>query len=131
MAKTLDTPYVHYELRDDLLIGTYKKGLKINLEIAKEVVRTRLEFIDFKPKLTLALNQGVISMTKEARDYLADEGIRGVLAGAIVLDSPVGSFLGNFYLLVSKPKVPARIFTKKEDAIKWLSKFRETIPDNG
>lgn len=131
MTKTLDTAYVHYELQDDVLIGTYKKGLKINLDIAKEIVKTRLEFIDFKPKLTLALNQGVISMTKEARDYLADEGIQGVLAGAIVLDSPVGSFIGNFYLLVSKPKVPARIFTKKEDAIKWLSKFRETIPNNG
>ena len=132
MTKILDTQYVHYELQDNLLIGTYKKGLKITLEIAKEVVKTRLEFIDYKPKLTLALNQGVMSMTKEARDYLAsDEGVRGVLAGAIVLDSPVGSFIGNFYLLVSKPKVPARIFTKKEDAIKWLSKFRETIPNNG
>ena len=132
MKKTLDTPYVHFELRDDLLIGTYKKGLKVTLEIAKEIVKTRLEFTDYKPKLTLALNQGVISMTKEARDYLAsDEGIRGVLAGAIVLDSPVGSFLGNFYLLVSKPKVPARIFTKNEEAIKWLSKFRKAIPNNG
>ena len=132
MTKILDTPYVYLELHNDLLIGTYKKGLKVTLEIAKAIVKTRLEFIDYKPKLTLALNQGVISMTKEARDYLAsDEGVRGCIAGAIVLDSPVGSFLGNFYLLVSKPKVPARIFTKNEDAIKWLSKFRKTIPDNG
>jgi len=132
MTKTLDTPYVYLELHDDLLIGTYKKGLKVTLDIAKEIVKARLEFTDYKPKLTLALNQGVISMDKKARDYLSsDEGVRGVIAGAIVLDSPVGSFLGNFYLSVSKPKIPARIFTKKEDAIKWLSKFRKTIPANG
>jgi len=132
MAKFLDTSYVYLELHDDLLIGTYKKGLKINLEIAKEIVKARLEFTDHKPKLTLALNQGVVSMDKKARDYLSsDEGVRGVIAGAIVLDSPVGSFLGNFYLSVSKPKVPARIFTKREDAIKWLSKFRKTIASNG
>jgi len=132
MAKFLDTSYVYFELDDDLLIGSYKKGLKINLEIAKEIVKARLEFIDYKPKLTLVFNLGVISMDKKARDYLSsEEGVRGVIAGAIVLDSPVGSFLGNFYLSVSKPKVPARIFTRKQDAIKWLSKFRKTIPNNG
>ena len=132
MAKYLDTSYVYFEMHDDLLIGAYKKGLKINLEIAKQIVKTRLEFTDYQPKLTLALNWGVISMDKKARDYLSSaEGVRGVIAGAIVLDSPVGSFLGNFFLSVSKPRVPARIFTKKEDAIKWLSKFRKTISTNG
>ncbi|HEX7905441.1 MAG TPA: hypothetical protein VF487_16325 [Chitinophagaceae bacterium] len=126
MTKTLDTPYVYYELQDDLLIGTYKKGLKINLDIAKEIVKTRLEFIDYKPKLTLALNQGVMSMDKKARDYLSsDEGIRGAIAGAIVLDTPFGSFLGNFYLSVTKPKIPLRIFSKKETAVKWLQQFRK------
>lgn len=126
MTKILDTPYVHYELQEDMLIGTYKKGLKITLEIAKEVVKTRLEFIDYKPKLTLALNQGVISMDKKARDYLSsDEGVRGTIAGAIVLDTPFGSFLGNFYLSVTKPKIPLRIFSKKETAVKWLQQFRK------
>lgn len=125
MYKVLDTPYVHLELQDDLLIGTYKKGLKITLDIAKEIVRTRLEFTDYKPVVALAYNQGVISMTKEARDYLAVEGIKAVIAGAIVLDSPVGTIIGNFYLSVAKPKIPTRIFTKTEGAMKWLQQFRK------
>jgi hypothetical protein len=124
MKKILETPYVNFELHDDLLIGTYKKGLKITLDIAKEIVKTRLEFTDYKPKLTLALNQGVISMDKKARDYLSNEGIQGVIAGAIVLDTPFGSFLGNFYLSVTKPKIPLRIFSKKEAALTWLDRFR-------
>jgi hypothetical protein len=126
MHKFLDTHYVHYELQDDLLIGTYKKGLKISLEMAKEIVKVRLEFTGHKPVVALALNQGVISMDKKARDYLSsDEGVRGVIAGAIMLDTPFGSFLGNFYLSVTKPKIPLRIFSKKEAALKWLQQFRK------
>jgi hypothetical protein len=126
MKKILDTPYVHFELQDDLLICTYKRGLKLNLDMAKEIVKTRLEFINYKPTLVLVYNQGVVSMDKKARDYLSsDEGLRGCIAGAIVLDSPFGTFLGNFYLSVTKPKMPARIFSKTEAALKWLQKFRK------
>lgn len=126
MTKILDTPYVYYELQDDLLIGSYKKNLKITLPIAKEIVKTRLEFTDHKPVLAIAYNLGVASMDKQARDYLAsEEGVKGVIAGAIVLNSPVGSFIGNFYLFVGKPRIPSRIFSKKETAIKWLQQFRK------
>jgi hypothetical protein len=125
MIKILDTPYVHFELRDDLLIGTFKKGLKINLEIATEIVKTWQDFTEHKPVRQLIYNQGVISMDKKARDYLSSEKAVGkVIAGAIVLDSAFGSFLGNFYLSVSKPKMPARIFSKTENALKWLDKFK-------
>lgn len=130
MHKILDTPYVHLVLQDDLLTATYKKGLKIDLDIAKEVVRSRLEFADHKPIVALVYNAGVVSMTKEARDFLSsDDGVRGVIAGAIVLDSPFGSFLGNFYLSVAKPKRPIRIFSKPGTAMKWLQQFRKQIAD--
>ena len=126
MRKFLDTQFVHYELQDDLLIGTYKKGLKISLEMAKEIVKARLELTGHQPVVALALNQGVLSMDKKARDYLSsDEGVRGIIAGAIVLDTPFGSFLGNFYLSVTKPKIPLRIFSKKETALNWLQQFRK------
>jgi hypothetical protein len=126
MSKFLDTPYIHFELQDDLLIARYKKNLKFTLDIAKEVVKARLEFTDYKPVLALVYNDGVASMDKKARDYLSsDEGVRGIIAGAMILDSPFGSFLGNFYLSVTKPKVPIRIFSKKESALKWLLQFRK------
>lgn len=125
MIKILDTPYVHFELRDDLLIGTFKKGLKINLEIAKEIVKAWQDFTEHKPVRQLIYNQGVVSMDKKARDYLSsEEAVGKIIAGAIVLDSPFGSFLGNFYLSVSKPKMPARIFSNTESALKWLDKFK-------
>lgn len=125
MHKTLDTQYVYLELQGDLLIGHYKKGIKINLDVAREIVKTRLEFTDYKPVVALAENLGVNSMDKQARDYLSNEGVEGVRAGAIVIGSPVGALIGNFYLSVSKPKIPSRMFTSREAALKWLQKFRK------
>lgn len=126
MVKVLDTPYVHYELQNNLLVATYKKGLKVNMEMAKEIVQARLNLTNQKPLVVLVYNQGVISMDKKARDYLSsNEGVRGIIAAAIVLDSPFSSFLGNFFLSVTKPKIPARIFSRKEDALNWLQKYRK------
>jgi len=131
MHKTLDTQYVYLELRDNLLIATYKKDIRITLEIAKEIVESWHEFIEFKQVVALVYNQGVRSIDKKARDYLSsNDGIgRLIIAGALVLDSPFSSFLGNFYLSVSKPKMPTRIFTKTEPALKWLQQFRNKLRD--
>src|SRR5258708_2906351 len=104
MYKVLDTQYVHLELQEDLLIATYKKDIKITLGIAKEIVSTWHEFIEYKQVVALVYNQGVRSIDKKGRDYLSsNEGIGVlILAGALVLDSPFSSFLGNFYLSVTK-----------------------------
>ncbi len=126
MRKTLDTTYVYLELEDDLLIGYYKKDKKIDLEAAKQIVRDRLTLAGHNPVVALAVNLGVRRMTKEARDYLASkEGVESLVAGAIIVGSPVGSFIGNWILSLSKPLIPSRTFTKKEAALKWLQQFRK------
>jgi len=126
MHKALDTQYVYYELHDDLLIGTYKKNPRLSLEMAEEIVRVRLEFTGPEPVVGLVYNQGVVSMDKKARDYLASEkGVHGFKAAAIILDSPFSSFLVNFFVSVTKPKIPVKMFSKKEAALKWLQQFRK------
>lgn len=126
MVKVLDTPYVHFELQNDLMIGIYKKDLKINLDRAKEIVKVRQELADYKPVIGLIYNQGVVKMDKKAREYLASpEGVKGIIAAAIVVGSPFTSFMANFFVAVNKPKMPVRIFSNSEDALKWLQKFRK------
>lgn len=124
MKKELSTPYVHFMLCENLLTATYKKGLQMDLDIAREVVRSRYLFTSKKTVPVLILNGGVVSMTREAREYLASgEGTTGIMAAAIVLESVFGSILGNFFLSVNKPEMPVRIFSRKHAAIKWLREF--------
>jgi hypothetical protein len=126
MDKVLDTPYVYYELQGDLMIGTYKKDLKINLEIAKEIVKVRQDFANHTPVVGLIYNQGVVKMDKKAREYLAsDDGVKGIIAAAIVVGSPFTTFLANFFVSVNKPKMPVRVFSNAPDALKWLQRYRK------
>jgi hypothetical protein len=116
--------YVNFEMDNNILVATYKKASKINLEIAKTIVEARLNFTERKELPVLVYNQGVVSMDKLARDFLSStEGVKGLKAGAIILDSPFTSLLSNFFIKVSKPKIPAKTFTNKTAALKWLKQY--------
>jgi len=121
----LKTPYLHLRIKDNLLVGTYPGNLHIDLDIAHAIVRTRLSFTGGKNMPSIIMSQGVVSMDKPAREYLAsEEGTMGLSASAIVVSSSFGRFLGYFFLRVNKPvKMPVKIFTDMMRAEKWLQQF--------
>lgn len=126
MLSEFDTEYVYFEIKDNILFATYKKGLKVNLAIAREIVRARLAFTQGRKYPVIVFDAGVISMSKEARDYLkSPEGNKDLLAGAIIQNTPVAMAISNFFLFVSMPNIPAKTFTNVEAALRWLSKFNK------
>lgn len=119
-----DTPFVHLLIKDHILIGRYEKDLKINLDIAKQIVNSRLSFTRGKKMAAMIIGHGIISMDKAAREFLAsDEGIQDLIAIAILVDSTYSNFLGNLFLKVNKTKIPVRIFLNTHKAEKWLQQF--------
>ena len=121
-----DTPYVHLRIKDKILVGTYKKNIRINLEIAKEIVRARLSFTGNRKMPSLIISQGIVTIDKPAREYLSsDEATVGLVASAILVNSKFSSFLGNFFLNVNKTKMPVKIFSDISNAEKWLQQFIE------
>ncbi len=122
----LDTPYVHLCIRDKILVGTYKKNLHINLDIAKQIVHDRIIFTEGKTMPSMIISRGVVSIDKPAREYLAsDEAIQGLSASAIIVNSKFSSFLGNFFLRANKTKIPVQIFPNVSKGTRWLQKFIE------
>jgi hypothetical protein len=74
------------------------------------------------PLLVDARNIKFIS--KEARDHFSLRNRDSVVnAFAILIYSPVSRIIGNFFMGLSKPAVPARLFNEEEEALKWLTKF--------
>lgn len=62
-------------------------------------------------------------ISKEARDHYSMRNREpGVKSIAILIDSPIGKIIGNFYMFISKPAVPTRLFTDEESAVSWLLK---------
>jgi hypothetical protein len=124
MRKVQETPYIDFEISHGILIGTYKPNVLIALKHAKEIVASRIAFMDGNDMPILILNQGIIKMDKDARDYLASaEGIKGLKCAAILINSNFISITVNFFLKVTKPKLLVKTFTDKEEALNWLQDF--------
>lgn len=120
----LVTTYVNLRLEDDIMYCTYANNLHVSLEVAKAVVESRIYFSKGKDYLLLIDMRGIKSSTKEARRYLATIGATLVKAGALITGSPLNRALGNIFLKIEKPLVPAKLFTCKEKAKSWLATQR-------
>jgi len=119
----LENEYAIVELSNGIIVGTLKPDIVDKL-IAQKAVISRLELSHGKSFPFLINIKSVKTVTKEARDFLAsEEGCKGVTAASILIDSVIGSMIGNFFIRISKPLVPTRLFTNEEDAKKWLFKF--------
>jgi hypothetical protein len=124
MRKVQETPYIHFEIEGGILIGTYKPNILITLKYAKEIVAARIAFMNGAKMPILILNQGIIKMDKDARDYLASAGgIEGLKCAAILINSNFISLTVNFFLKVTKPKLVVKTFTDKQEALSWLKGF--------
>jgi hypothetical protein len=124
MKRIQETPYIKFEIDNGILTGTYKPNVLITLKHAKEIVAARLAFTGDKKMPILILNQGIIKMDKDARDYLASaDGIEGLTCAAILINSNFISITVNFFLKVTKPKLVVQTFTDKREALSWLQGF--------
>ncbi|HXP51234.1 MAG TPA: hypothetical protein VN922_14850 [Bacteroidia bacterium] len=119
-----ETSFAIAEIKDGILFITYKKGISVKLEDAKEMIKNRLLFTGNVAYPMLVQDEGAIHIDKDARDYMSNEGTQGVIAGAFVLRSVYGTFLINFYLSVTRPKIPSRMFTDRTKALEWLEQYR-------
>ncbi len=123
--------YVNLELLNNILVARYKSGPKINLDAAKIILKERLEFTNHKDMPVLVIDSGLVSMNKEARDFLSSpEGVKGIRASAIISSSVVNSMLVNFILKISRPNLPVKVFTSRKAAEEWLKTFVNEAESN-
>jgi hypothetical protein len=116
--------YAQIEIVDDILHGTYLPGVMIDATIAKELVRQRLEYSNGVAYPLLIMGEGIRAMNKDARAYLAKEGVEGLVAAALVVNSVYTEFFGNMFLKITQTSIPSKLFTNKEEALKWLEQFK-------
>lgn len=119
----LDNEFIRVELENNIIIGTFKVDT-IDLNTAEKLVKFRLSVTGGKLYPTIANIISVKNVSKPARDFFASEkGCEGISASALLIDSPLGSMIGNFYISINKPLRPVRIFTNESKAKMWLSQY--------
>lgn len=114
------------ERDDDIIFFKYAPKLEMDMEAAKDIVRNRLEYTQNKPTYTIIDFTNVHLVSKEAREYMNDPegGLKGILGGAFLSNNLVTTLFINLYLKINKPTVPAKFFTKKEEAVNWLTELK-------
>ncbi len=64
--------------------------------------------------------RNMLFIDSKTREYAAAQFRPHVAGQAMLIDSKVSSYFANIFLKFSKPKVPTRLFTNENEAVKWL-----------
>lgn len=118
-----ENKYAEFWVEEDVLFFIYKPGVEINLDGAKQIVADRLNVQKGVSYPVFCDIRGIKDSDKPARDYLAKEGSSLVNGVAVLTDSPVTKIMANFYLTISRPIVPTKMFTDKNLALEFLKAF--------
>jgi len=60
-------------------------------------------------------------MEREARKHFSTNGRETKINSfAIMVKSPLSRMIGNFFMGLNKPAIPARLFDDENEAVKWL-----------
>lgn len=97
----------------------------LEMEDVKAIREVNLEFSEGKPFCVLLnTDKGYFNVSPEANKLLASkEFAEKRMAAAFVVNSLATKLAGNFFIKLSKRSSPTRMFTKEEEAIKWLKSF--------
>lgn len=104
-----------------ILFGKYKPELIITLEVAIAIVRDRMKISNGIIRPFLIDITEMTAVNKEGRKYLASkEACELVSAGAIYTNHPLMKIVGNAFILLDRPRIPIKLFTNQQAALRWL-----------
>ncbi|MCK5176989.1 MAG: hypothetical protein KAQ92_04650 [Candidatus Aenigmarchaeota archaeon] len=79
-----------------------------------------------KRSTLLVYLSNIKQLSREARLlFSGSETLKISIAAALLINSPMGKVIGNFFLGLNKSEYPIKLFLNEEDAIKWLRTFKE------
>jgi hypothetical protein len=101
-------------------------GAEVTLENAKETMAAYLKVYKGKRRALLVDTKTMKSIAREARKYYAGpEAAKVASAVALIVATPVSRVLGNFYIGLSNPHLPSRLFSSEDEALEWLKGYLE------
>ncbi|MGS2764161.1 DUF7793 family protein [Sinomicrobium sp. M5D2P9] len=118
-----ENSYARFWIDRNILFFVYKTGTIINLTAAKQIVADRLVFQKEQSFPVFCDIRGLHDINKTARDYLANEGSVLIHAVSILADPPISRAILDFYLKMSKPLIPTKVFKDSDKAILFLEPF--------
>jgi len=128
VSEKIDSPAGSVSLWDNGILHTHTKAeMEINLPICEEIHQMALKITGGKPYPNLFTFTKYVLPDEESRNFmLLPKRLALTCADAIVVTSLAQKIIGNFYLKINRPPIPTKLFSKQEEAEKWLLQFVKT-----
>lgn len=111
---------------DGIVRIIFVPGAEVTLRDAREIMDAYHKLRKGRRLPLLVDTRRMRSNSREARHLFAGEEAQGsATAAAIIVDTPVTRVLANFYLGLSKPRLPSRLFSSEDEALAWLKGYLE------
>jgi hypothetical protein len=123
MQNYYENEFAIFWVEANILFFEYRPGTVIDLKAARIIVSDRLRMQDEKSYPILCDIRGIADSDKAARDYLAQQGSLLAKAVGIIAGKSLSLLMMSFYLKVSKPQVPTKVFSNKPEAMHFLQSY--------
>ena len=118
----IETSIGNHFIQDDVLYIVFKEGADVCIDCMKESKKARLLLQNNQKMKILVDSRGLFNITKEARDYAAEDRHADLsIAMALVSDSLPTKLMMNFFIKFNRPKTPTKMFTDVDKALEWLN----------
>lgn len=126
VGKTTNTVVYVAESDPDILIIVPREGTLDNAQDARENVAYYHEYArSLGRKIGSAvIMSNMLSQEPEARRAYTEIDPHLVYGGALVVESALSRALGSFFVGLTRPVVPTKLFDSVENAIEWLKTMR-------
>jgi len=106
---------------DGTVVLVFAPGCCLDSVNCPGLVRAHIAAAAGKKRPTIADLRGLRSTTREARELGASDDVTAVTSRmALIVGNPVTRVLGNFFLVVTSPKYPTKLFNDEAAARAWL-----------
>ncbi len=117
-------PYIISYCDDGILYLRITNEVEETIERSKALVEVIGKMVNYKKVPMLSKFDEFALIPKENRDFWAKkDSCPYTSAEAFIVDSTAMKLITNFYMHIEKPERETRMFTKVEEARKWLKNF--------
>jgi hypothetical protein len=111
-----------YVEADGTMVLRFREQARLVGEQGVEVVSAHVAAARGRKLRTLADVRGIVASDRQTRQLAAGPAVAAVTSRmAVLVGDPLSRMLGNFFLRVSRPAYPTRIFTDEAAARRWLA----------
>jgi len=122
IVKTSTTEYWKIQ-GEDVLYGNILPGAVLDVGEVKENAEMRMQLLDINRPIPSILDITKIDKISKEGRKLSSNSTDGLSCIAMLVDSGLSKIIGNYAIMLNRPKIPIKLFTSLVEARLWTRDY--------